>query len=73
MGQILLVRHGQASWGAADYDVLSDLGEEQGTAVGRALADLRPDVVVHGTMLRHCLSEELDVDDACWTASRFIV
>jgi hypothetical protein len=26
MPTVLLVRHGQASFGAADYDVLSDLG-----------------------------------------------
>ena len=29
MSQILLVRHGQASWGSDDYDVLSPLGEKQ--------------------------------------------
>ena len=29
MGIVLLVRHGQASFGADDYDVLSDLGVEQ--------------------------------------------
>ena len=38
MGQILLVRHGQASWGAADYDVLSPLGERQAAALGACLA-----------------------------------
>lgn len=29
MAEILLLRHGQASFGAADYDALSDLGHEQ--------------------------------------------
>jgi broad specificity phosphatase PhoE len=29
MPSVLLVRHGQASYGAADYDVLSDLGHRQ--------------------------------------------
>ena len=38
MSRILLVRHGQASLGAADYDQLSDLGEEQSRILGAALA-----------------------------------
>ncbi|RJQ86803.1 histidine phosphatase family protein [Amycolatopsis panacis] len=38
MGAIYLVRHGQASFGAAEYDALSPLGFEQSTVVG---ADLR--------------------------------
>lgn len=55
MGALLLVRHGQASWGAADYDVLSDVGHEQSAALGRALSErgIVPDVVVHGAMRRH--------------------
>jgi hypothetical protein len=38
MGQVLLVRHGQASWGAEDYDALSETGWEQSRLLGRALA-----------------------------------
>jgi len=38
MGQILLVRHGQASLLAADYDRLSDMGWAQGRRTGAALA-----------------------------------
>ncbi|GGF48145.1 fructose 2,6-bisphosphatase [Marmoricola endophyticus] len=55
MGQVLLVRHGQASWGADDYDVLSPTGWEQGRRLGRALAarGVAPDAVVRGTMRRH--------------------
>lgn len=34
MGTIHLIRHGQASWGAADYDQLSALGVEQSQALG---------------------------------------
>ena len=33
MPSVLLIRHGQASFGATDYDVLSDLGERQAGAV----------------------------------------
>lgn len=66
MGQVLLVRHGQASWGAADYDVLSARGEEQAEVVGRALAQLRPDVVVHGAMRRQRHTAEIAVGAAGW-------
>lgn len=53
MAVVLLVRHGQASFGADDYDVLSDIGRQQAAIVGERLADL-PDVqrVVTGAMVR---------------------
>lgn len=66
MGRVVLVRHGQASWGEADYDVLSPGGEEQAAAVGRALADLAPDVVVHGSMQRQRRTAELALAAANW-------
>lgn len=55
MGVLLLVRHGQASFGADDYDVLSETGWEQGRVLGRWLADNAPAPasVVHGGMRRH--------------------
>ena len=55
MSRILLVRHGQASFGAADYDQLSPTGAEQSRVLGAALAarDLNPDVLVVGEMVRH--------------------
>ncbi len=55
MGQILLVRHGQASWGADDYDVLSEKGWEQSRVLGRALAarGVVPTAMVRGSMRRH--------------------
>lgn len=37
-GSLVLVRHGQASFHSADYDVLSDLGCEQGVRLGTWLA-----------------------------------
>jgi broad specificity phosphatase PhoE len=51
---VLLVRHGQASFGAADYDQLSELGRTQSTRVGEELArrGLRDPLVVHGTLRR---------------------
>ena len=65
MGQLLLVRHGQASWDSDDYDVLSSVGWEQSRLLGKALAarGIAPDVVVTGGMRRHretaeaCLGE----------------
>jgi broad specificity phosphatase PhoE len=50
---ILLVRHGQASFGAEDYDVLSAVGHRQAEIVGERLAALG-DVtrVVTGAMVR---------------------
>lgn len=55
MGLLLLVRHGQASFGADDYDVLSDTGWAQARALGRWLAASgeAPCSVVHGGMRRH--------------------
>jgi len=34
MGQLLLVRHGQASFGADDYDQLSAMGQKQSIRLG---------------------------------------
>lgn len=56
MGVLLLVRHGQASFGADDYDVLSPTGWEQGRELGRWLAARgtpSPASVLHGGMRRH--------------------
>ena len=54
MGQLVLVRHGQASFGADDYDVLSETGWEQSRVLGRWLREhgVRPDTVVSGAMRR---------------------
>ncbi|MCI0750011.1 MAG: histidine phosphatase family protein [Nevskiales bacterium] len=55
MGQIYLVRHGQASFGAADYDQLSEVGTEQSRLLGRWFAGcgLRLGGVVTGSLRRH--------------------
>ncbi|HLZ66791.1 MAG TPA: histidine phosphatase family protein [Aliidongia sp.] len=55
MGEIYLVRHGQASFGADDYDELSPLGHEQGRILGRWHAALgtRIDQVALGNLKRH--------------------
>jgi broad specificity phosphatase PhoE len=55
---LLLVRHGQASAGAADYDCLSERGIEQCRRLGRWLAATghRFDAVRVGAMKRHAQS-----------------
>ncbi|HEX8544744.1 MAG TPA: histidine phosphatase family protein [Pseudomonas sp.] len=40
MGSIYLIRHGQASFGADDYDVLSPIGIRQAQVLGKYLAQL---------------------------------
>lgn len=54
MPVVLLVRHGQASFGSDDYDVLSDVGREQARVVGSELArrSLRTPVAMCGSLLR---------------------
>jgi broad specificity phosphatase PhoE len=55
MGSLYLVRHGQASFGAADYDRLSPLGERQSLRLGTWLRErgMRFDAVLTGTLRRH--------------------
>ncbi|ONH26107.1 histidine phosphatase family protein [Pseudofrankia asymbiotica] len=54
MSVIYLVRHGQASFGTADYDVLSELGYRQAALVGAELRarGVRADLAVAGTLRR---------------------
>lgn len=55
MGAIVLIRHGQASFGADDYDRLSDRGVAQSRCLGRALKamGLQAPRVVSGGLRRH--------------------
>ncbi|MFM0081356.1 histidine phosphatase family protein [Paraburkholderia sediminicola] len=55
MAELYLVRHGQASFGAENYDELSPSGRTQSGWLGEyfAQAQLRFDRVVIGTMQRH--------------------
>ena len=55
MGAIYLVRHGQASFGQANYDQLSPLGFEQAQVVGVHLKGRieKVDAVALGSMRRH--------------------
>ncbi len=54
MPAILLARHGQASFGAADYDVLSETGAEQAAALAAHLAarGIAIDRLLSGALVR---------------------
>ncbi|MEY2954239.1 MAG: hypothetical protein RLZZ401_2326 [Pseudomonadota bacterium] len=55
MGTLYLVRHGQASFGAADYDQLSSLGQQQSVRLGQYFAakGLQFDAAITGSLRRH--------------------
>lgn len=55
MALVVLVRHGQASWGAADYDVLSEHGHRQARTLGAAwrTSEFEPTRIISGGMRRH--------------------
>jgi len=55
MGTLYLVRHGQASFGTADYDQLSDLGTRQCQALGTwfVQSGLRFEAALTGSLRRH--------------------
>ncbi|CAN5235958.1 histidine phosphatase family protein [soil metagenome] len=58
MGTLYLVRHGQASFGAADYDQLSPLGHRQCVRLGQYWRErgMQFDAVLTGTLKRHAQS-----------------
>lgn len=54
MAAIYLIRHGQASFGKADYDQLSDKGAEQAQLLGKYWQSLSaPNKLYAGDLLRH--------------------
>lgn len=55
MGTLYLVRHGQASFGADDYDQLSELGQRQSVRLGQYWRErgVTFDAVLTGTLRRH--------------------
>jgi broad specificity phosphatase PhoE len=68
MGTLYLVRHGQASFGAADYDQLSPLGHRQCVALGQYWRErgIQFDAALTGSLKRHAqslagIAEGLDV------------
>jgi len=68
MGVVLLVRHGQASFAADDYDVLSETGWAQGRLLGSWLAerDVTPTAIVHGELRRQRDTGVAMIEGAGW-------
>ena len=54
MAELLVIRHGQASFGADNYDELSELGHKQSAFAGEALREAGwvPDRVITGSLKR---------------------
>nr|HEX4318197.1 histidine phosphatase family protein [Kofleriaceae bacterium] len=59
MATLVLIRHGQASYGEADYDRLSERGRAQAGALGPALAAMTLDAWFHGPLRRQRETAEL--------------
>jgi len=61
VGRIILIRHGQASFGASDYDLLSELGKKQADITGRffAKAGIHFDAAYSGTLKRQKQTAEI--------------
>lgn len=55
MSEIYLIRHGQASFGKADYDILSPTGERQSVILAKYLSGMNTqfDAIYCGQMKRH--------------------
>jgi len=55
MSKLILIRHGQASFGQPNYDQLSALGTKQAHWLGNYLkaADIQPECIITGSLNRH--------------------
>ena len=54
MAAIYLIRHGQASFGSAEYDLLSEKGSKQGVILGQSWrSNVVPSKFYSGDLLRH--------------------
>lgn len=61
MSDIYLLRHGQGSFGSANYDKLSELGREQSRLAGEHFAQLeiKLDAIYAGTLVRQAETAEI--------------
>jgi broad specificity phosphatase PhoE len=74
MGTLYLVRHGQASFGADDYDQLSALGHRQCVLLGEHFrqSGRRFEAVLTGTLKRHLQSLAGIAEGMHWTPSPLV-
>lgn len=64
MATLVLIRHGQASYGQVDYDRLSPKGEQQARVLGRHLASLELDALFAGPLRRQQQTAALAAETA---------
>jgi len=66
MSKLVLMRHGQASFGAARYDALSEVGQAQARATGQWMKarGVTPHKVFHGPRQRQAQSASLLLSEA---------
>ncbi len=71
MSVVWFVRHGQASFGKADYDALSELGVEQARLLGSSLRSrgVEPARLVVGSLRRHRQTAEALRAAAGWSTA----
>jgi broad specificity phosphatase PhoE len=69
VGTLYLIRHGQASYGEADYDRLSVRGVEQAKAVGRWAASAKLDGLFAGPLRRQQQTAQYAAEAAAEAAS----
>ncbi len=69
MGTLYLIRHGQASYGEADYDKLSERGQIQARAVGRWLAGKQLDALYSGPLRRQVQTADIALEEAAATGA----
>ena len=70
MAELLLIRHGQASYGEADYDRLSPRGQQQARALGKFLAGARLDALFVGPLRRQLETAQLASETGGLPAAR---
>jgi broad specificity phosphatase PhoE len=74
MGNLYLIRHGQASFGAVDYDQLSELGQRQCRRLGEYFRTkgIVFDGIVRGTLKRHQQSLDAILEGLAPTTSPLV-
>ncbi len=73
MGRMLLVRHGQASFGTDDYDRLSPVGHQQARRLGEWLVEQgvpAPGVVLTGGLRRQVETADGLLEGSGWSGAR---
>lgn len=72
MTELFLIRHGQASFAAEDYDQLSPVGEAQSRRLGAWLATHQdaPSLIASGTLRRHAQTTAACLEAAAVDAPR---